>query len=74
MRQVNLTELIQDGDNAITLQYEGDGSLLYQIVGPLLRALGADTRRRSPRMEPLALQRRVRQDALWRRTTRRPSR
>lgn len=33
MRQVDLKEALKAGDNAITLQYEGEGSLLYQIVG-----------------------------------------
>jgi len=33
MRQVNLAEHVRPGNNAITLQYDGDGSLLYQIVG-----------------------------------------
>src|SRR5262249_17254050 len=32
MRQVNLAEALKPGDNAITLQYDGKGSLLYQIV------------------------------------------
>jgi uncharacterized protein YfaS (alpha-2-macroglobulin family) len=33
MRQVDLAELVKEGENDISLQYEGDGSLLYQIVG-----------------------------------------
>lgn len=33
MRQVDLANFIHEGDNAISLQYDGDGSLLYQIVG-----------------------------------------
>ena len=33
MRQISLAEYLKPDTNAITLQYEGDGSLLYQIVG-----------------------------------------
>ena len=33
MRQVSLAEQLKPDTNAITLQYEGDGSMLYQIVG-----------------------------------------
>jgi hypothetical protein len=33
MRQVSLAEYIREGDNKITLQYDGEGSPLYQIVG-----------------------------------------
>lgn len=33
MRQVDLKEQIKEGVNDITLQYQGDGSLVYQIVG-----------------------------------------
>ena len=32
MRQVDLAELHQAGENNVTLQYDGDGSLLYQIA------------------------------------------
>ncbi len=32
MRQADLANLIQEGENNITLQYDGDGSLLYQIA------------------------------------------
>ena len=32
MRQVDLGSAIHAGDNTVTLQYDGDGSLLYQIV------------------------------------------
>jgi len=33
MRQVDLKDLVKEGENDIILQYEGDGSMLYQIVG-----------------------------------------
>ncbi len=33
MRQVNLAEHLKDGNNVVTLQYDGEGSLLYQIIG-----------------------------------------
>ncbi len=33
MRQVDLGEQVREGTNAVTLHYQGDGSLLYQIVG-----------------------------------------
>lgn len=33
MRQVSLAEFVKEGDNAVTLEYQGEGSLLYQIVG-----------------------------------------
>ncbi|MHB0939278.1 MAG: MG2 domain-containing protein [Armatimonadota bacterium] len=33
MRQVDLLDLIEEGENDISLTYKGDGSLLYQIVG-----------------------------------------
>jgi len=33
MRQVDLADLIKEGDNEISLTYQGEGSLLYQIVG-----------------------------------------
>ncbi|MHB9133311.1 MAG: alpha-2-macroglobulin family protein [Armatimonadota bacterium] len=33
MRQIDLGTFVHEGENTITLQYEGDGSLLYQIVG-----------------------------------------
>ncbi len=33
MRQISLAEHLKADANAITLEYEGDGSLLYQIVG-----------------------------------------
>lgn len=33
MRQIDLAEAVQPGNNAITLQYEGEGTMLYQIAG-----------------------------------------
>ncbi|MCS6775183.1 MAG: alpha-2-macroglobulin family protein [Chloroherpetonaceae bacterium] len=33
MRQIDLAAHVRPGNNTITLEYEGDGSLLYQIVG-----------------------------------------
>ncbi len=33
MRQISLAEHLKADTNAITLEYEGDGSMLYQIVG-----------------------------------------
>ena len=33
MRQVDLKEQVQAGENTISLHYQGQGSLLYQIVG-----------------------------------------
>ena len=54
MRQVSLAEFIKDGENDVKLQYEGDGSLLYQIVErhylPWQQAP-----RPQPGFEPLAL-------------------
>ncbi len=32
MRQVDLASFVSPGDNTITLQYDGDGAFLYQIV------------------------------------------
>jgi uncharacterized protein YfaS (alpha-2-macroglobulin family) len=32
MRQVSLAEFLKEGQNDVRLEYEGDGSLLYQIV------------------------------------------
>jgi hypothetical protein len=54
MRQVNLAEFVQKGENDIQLQYEGEGSLLYQVVGRYY--LGWDkVDRPAPDMEPLDL-------------------
>lgn len=55
MRQVNLAEFLHDGQaNDITLSYDGDGSLLYQIAGryyePWEKAVQPQ-----PGFEPLAL-------------------
>jgi len=33
MRQVDLIDLVKEGENDISLTYQGDGSMLYQIVG-----------------------------------------
>ena len=33
MQQINLAEFVRNGDNKITLSYDGGGSLLYQIAG-----------------------------------------
>ena len=54
MRQINLKEQMTDGANAITLQYEGDGSLLYQVVGRCY-VPWEQTRAPQPASEPLAL-------------------
>ena len=33
MRQIDLKEFVKAGDNDIRLEYQGEGSLLYQVVG-----------------------------------------
>ena len=54
MRQISLKEQLQDGANAISLQYEGEGSLLYQVVGRCYVPWG-QTGAPQPAQEPLAL-------------------
>jgi hypothetical protein len=54
MRQVSLAELLKPGDNDIQLQYQGEGSLLYQIAERHYLPWQAAPRPR-PGMEPLAL-------------------
>ena len=54
MRQLNLAELIKDGDNDVRLSYEGDGGLLYQIVERHYMPW-QDAPRPQPGMEALAL-------------------
>ncbi len=54
MRQVNLSEFVQKGSNAIQLQYEGEGGMNYQIVGRYF----LDWKQIAPpppAMEPIAL-------------------
>src|SRR5262249_46045541 len=54
MRQVSLAEFIRPGDNDIHLDYEGDGSLLYQIVGKHYTAWNR-VPAPQPNQEPLTL-------------------
>jgi hypothetical protein len=55
MRQVNLAEFLHDGQaNTVTLSYEGDGSLLYQIAGHYYEPW-ADAAPPKAGFEPLAL-------------------
>ena len=54
MRQVNLAEFLKDGQNDVSLNYEGDGSLLYQIAERHYLPW-PDAPRQQPGMEPLAL-------------------
>jgi len=55
MRQVNLAEFLHDGQaNTVTLSYDGDGSLLYQIAGRYYEPW-ADAAPPKVGFEPLAL-------------------
>ncbi len=55
MRQVNLAEFLHDGQaNTVTLSYDGDGSLLYQIAGRYYEPW-ADAAPPKAGFEPLAL-------------------
>lgn len=55
MRQVNLAEFLHDGQaNNVTLSYDGDGSLLYQIAGRYYEPW-ADAAPPKAGFEPLAL-------------------
>ena len=55
MRQVNLAEFLHDGQaNSVTLSYDGEGSLLYQIAGRYYEPW-ADAAPPKAGFEPLAL-------------------
>jgi hypothetical protein len=54
MRQVNLAEFVKEGDNQIELEYKGEGSLLYQMVGRYY-VPWAQTGRPAPEFEPIDL-------------------
>jgi len=54
MRQVDLASFIHKGDNAISLQYNGDGSLLYQIVSRYYLPWGVVEKMPKPK-EPMSI-------------------
>ncbi len=54
VRQVNLAEFVKVGENDVRLDYEGDGSLLYQIVERHYMPW-QEAPRPLPAIEPLAL-------------------
>ncbi len=56
MRQVNLAEFLHEGEaNNVTLAYDGDGSLLYQIAGRYYEPWENAPPVPQPGFEPLAL-------------------